>query len=239
MKVMIGSARIDERGRTSGGKAGDQKQSQSPDYKGEVSIQEFYVHKKGWYVLRPKSADIAARIADAMKRACDNECVGYNQARRSDIWKKGTASDMPTECDCSSLVRQCVKEAAGKDPGNFTTLNEADVLEKSDLFEKRKAYRSGFSLKRGDVLITKETGHTVVVTSISEEDTEKTTETYKQYTGNSLSIVDALKNVGEKNTSFQHRTEIARANGIAGYIGAIAQNIEMLEKLKKGTLIKA
>lgn len=32
----IGSARIDERGKTSGGKVGDQKQKSSPDYKGEV-----------------------------------------------------------------------------------------------------------------------------------------------------------------------------------------------------------
>ena len=30
----IGSARIDERGKTSGGKVGDQKQKTSPDYKG-------------------------------------------------------------------------------------------------------------------------------------------------------------------------------------------------------------
>lgn len=32
----IGSARIDERGKTSGDKPGDQKQKASPDYKGEL-----------------------------------------------------------------------------------------------------------------------------------------------------------------------------------------------------------
>lgn len=32
--TIIGSARIDERGKALGGKAGDQKQKTSPDYKG-------------------------------------------------------------------------------------------------------------------------------------------------------------------------------------------------------------
>lgn len=34
--TIIGSARIDARGKTSGDKPGDQKQKTSPDYKGEV-----------------------------------------------------------------------------------------------------------------------------------------------------------------------------------------------------------
>ena len=36
MSIIIVSARIDERGRASGGVAGDQKQGSSSDYKGEV-----------------------------------------------------------------------------------------------------------------------------------------------------------------------------------------------------------
>ena len=34
MSIIIGSARIDERGKTTGGAAGDQKQTSKPDYKG-------------------------------------------------------------------------------------------------------------------------------------------------------------------------------------------------------------
>ena len=34
MSVIIGSARIDERGKITGGSVGDQKQSSRPDYKG-------------------------------------------------------------------------------------------------------------------------------------------------------------------------------------------------------------
>ena len=44
--IMIGSARINERGKLSGGVAGDQKQvSSANDTKGEVSMQPFYVQR--------------------------------------------------------------------------------------------------------------------------------------------------------------------------------------------------
>lgn len=44
MAVFIGSARIDERGRASGGAAGDQKQTGfGNDCKGEFSMQSFYL----------------------------------------------------------------------------------------------------------------------------------------------------------------------------------------------------
>ena len=41
-KIIIGSARMGENGRTTGGKAGDQKQTTQDDYSGEVSMQNFY-----------------------------------------------------------------------------------------------------------------------------------------------------------------------------------------------------
>ena len=161
----IGSARIDERGKASGGKAGDQKQTSSPDYKGEVSMQNFYVSSKGWYILRAKNPDIASKIALAMTIACNNPNIGYNQARRLDIIKdgNGTHTTQPTSCDCSSLVRQCVRES-GIEVGNFTTANEAAVLVGTGHFEKL-TYKTGTTLYLGDILVTKTKGHTVIVTS--------------------------------------------------------------------------
>jgi hypothetical protein len=159
----IGSARIDERGKASGGKAGDQKQKASPDYKGEVSMQNFYVSSKGWYILRAKNPDIASKIALAMTIACNNPNIGYNQARRLDIIKAGTHATQPTSCDCSSLVRQCVREA-GVEVGNFTTANEASVLTATGHFDKF-VYTKGSQLYLGDILVTKTKGHTVIVTS--------------------------------------------------------------------------
>lgn len=165
MTTIIGSARQDENGKISGGAAGDQKQKSSAnDTAGEVSMQNFYIHSKGWYILRPKSAQIAHKIAANMKTACNNSNIGYNQANRLGITTYGVNSGTRTECDCSSLVRQCIKEASGKDPGNFTTANEAGVLEASGLFEKKKSYLSGTTLYTGDVLVTKTKGHTVIVT---------------------------------------------------------------------------
>lgn len=158
MSVTIGSARIDENGHISGGKAGDQTGR-------EVSTQSFYVHSKGWYVLRPKSASVANGIAASMKRACANDNYGYDQGNRLDCLKYGTNSKVKTECDCGTLVRLCVKEASGKDPGNFNTANEVSVLQATGLFEPTKTYYSGMTLYTGDILVTKTKGHTVIVTS--------------------------------------------------------------------------
>jgi peptidoglycan hydrolase-like protein with peptidoglycan-binding domain len=163
MTITIGSARIGERGKASGGKAGDQKQKTSPDYKGEVSMQNFYVASKGWYILRAKNPDIAANIALAMTIACNNPNIGYNQARRLDIIKAGTHATQPTSCDCSSLVRQCVRES-GIEVGNFTTANEAQVLVATGKFTML-TYKTGTPLYLGDILVTCKKGHTVVVTS--------------------------------------------------------------------------
>jgi peptidoglycan hydrolase-like protein with peptidoglycan-binding domain len=163
MKIIIGSARIDENGKTTGGKAGDQKQKGTQDYSGEVSMQQFYVSKKGWYIMRPKDPVNAYGIAAAMERACNNVNIGYNQSRRLEIIKKGTKTTEPCNCDCSSLVRQCVIEATGKDPGNFTTANEVTCLKDTGLFENKIEYKDGDILFTGDILVTKTKGHTVAV----------------------------------------------------------------------------
>ena len=60
---------------------------------------------------------------------------------------------------------------------------------------------------------------------------------YKRYTGNSNSIVDALKAINV-DSSFSYRKKIAKANGISAYLGTPTQNTKLLVKLKAGTLIK-
>jgi len=61
---------------------------------------------------------------------------------------------------------------------------------------------------------------------------------YKQYTGNSESIFDALTAVGV-NGSYANRAMIASANGITPYSGTAEQNKQMLALLKAGKLISA
>lgn len=161
-KVIIASARSDEHGKYQGGAAGDQKQTATPDYSGEVSRQAFYVHDKGWNILRAKNAAYANAIANSMATACDNQNIGYSQSTRSGILQYGTATKTACNCDCSSLVRQCVKEATGKDPGEFHTGNEADKLMTTGLFDKI-TYTASVMLYNGDILVTKVKGHTAVV----------------------------------------------------------------------------
>lgn len=165
MSVKIGSARIDERGKARGGAAGDQKQTESMDYKGEVSQQDFYLHSKGWMVQRAKKDKDAAAIRDNMITACNNPNIGYNQDDRYGVIKYGIHTKKKTNSDCSSLVRECVREAAGIDPGDFSTATEVSALDRTGLFEKPREYVSGMELYDGDILTTKTKGHTVIVTS--------------------------------------------------------------------------
>lgn len=156
MSVIIGSARIDEHGHATGGQAGDQTGK-------EVSMQDFYVPSKGWNVVRFKNSSNASKAAKAMKQACNNKNIGYDQSNRYGVIKHGTDSKVKTEADCSSLVRECVKEATGKDPGDFNTESEVKALEKTGLFEKVFPYTSKTKLYTGDILVTKTKGHTAIV----------------------------------------------------------------------------
>ena len=80
MATIIGSARSDEKGKYTGGKAGDQKQTKIDDYIGEVSMQYLkdFIGKRAWYVLRPKKATLALALASSMKLACNNVNIGYS-----------------------------------------------------------------------------------------------------------------------------------------------------------------
>ena len=237
-KVIIGSARIDERGGLSGGKAGDQKQKTAEDYSGEVSMQNFYLHKKGWYILRWKDPVYAEECAKAMHRACNNANIGYDQNQRTGILKAGTNATTRTECDCSALVRQCIKEASAVDPGNFTTSTEVTILKASGLFQPPIKYRSGTPIYNGDILVTCSKGHTaVVVSAIPRVPTLETAKYYPPYLGKSASIVDALASLGI-NASKDNRKKIAAANGIPSYSGTAQENTYLLNLLKHGKLIK-
>ena len=62
---------------------------------------------------------------------------------------------------------------------------------------------------------------------------------YKKYTGASGSLVDALAEIGVKDTSKGARAKIAALNGVKNYSGTAAQNKTLLEKLKQGKLVKS
>ena len=169
MAVKVGSARIDENGKARGGKAGDQTGK-------EVSTQNWYLHSKGWRVYRAKNPSVAEKIALCMERACKNSNIGYDQDQRNTLYKVAeplgfdTAKvTTPCETDCSALVRVCCAYAGITGlPSGFRTGNMPSNLAKTGAFTEltgSKYQSQSTYLGRGDILVTKTSGHTVVVLS--------------------------------------------------------------------------
>lgn len=169
MAVKIGSARIDENGKAHGGRAGDQTGK-------EVSTQNWYLNSKGWRVYRAKNPAVAEKIAQCMERACANKAIGYDQYQRNTLYKEAekfgfdTAKvTTPVETDCSALVRVCCAFAGIVGlPEGFRTGNMPTNLAKTGAFTEltgAKYQEQSTYLGRGDILVTKTSGHTVVVLS--------------------------------------------------------------------------
>lgn len=167
MAVRVGSARIDERGKAYNGKAGDQTGR-------ELSTQRWYLHKKGWRVFRAKDRAAALRIAADMEAACGNSHIGYDQWQRNTLYKVAEplgfdCAKVKTNCetDCSALVRVCCAYAGIMGlPSDFRTGNmPANLLKTGAFVELRGAKYTEQSayLGKGDILVTKTHGHTVVV----------------------------------------------------------------------------
>ena len=167
MAVKIGSARINEKGTTTSGKPGDQTG-------GEVSTQNWYRHSKGWVVIRPKSSASAEKIAKCMEQACANNNIGYCQTHRGTLTAEAkqygydvSKVKKKVEVDCSELVRVCCLYA-GITVSSFNTASEKSALSATGKFTvltDSKYTVSSDYLKRGDILVTKTKGHTVVVLS--------------------------------------------------------------------------
>ena len=161
--VKIGQASRDERGKYSGGIAGDQ------DGK-EVAIREWY--NRPWNkVLRAKKPAVAEKIAKAMEDACANDRIGYDQGQRTTLYKLCRANGFnvgainePCETDCSALVSVCVNAAGVYVSGEIYTGNEAAALLATNEFEvltDKKYLTADEYLKRGDILLY-EFHHTAV-----------------------------------------------------------------------------
>ena len=167
MAVIIGSARIDENGNITGGQAGDQTCV-------EVCTEKWFLHKQGWRVFRCKDANKAEKIAWDMQAACDNRYIGYDQGQNQTLYQVAAKVGFncakvttPCETDCARLVRVCVLYA-GIAIVDFYTATEADALLATGEFEEltdKKYTESEDFLKRGDILVTKTRGHSVVVLS--------------------------------------------------------------------------
>lgn len=183
--VLIGSARHDENYNYSGGRAGNQTGN-------ELEIQEWYLHSKGWRVLRAKDSTVRKRIADNMEFACANPHIGYDQNENYTLWD--VVKDLGFDCrlvdtncetDCARLVRVCVAYAGIK-TDDFYTASEAEALLSTGQFDEYPfAATNPDLLVRGDILVTKTKGHTVIVI--------KQTNQYEEEDGTYVIVMGEIK----------------------------------------------
>ena len=165
MTVYIGNAVGDEHGKASGGEPGNQTGK-------ELRIQPWYKNKKGWRVFRPKSYEVAQKLAEDMRAACNNPNIGYDQKQRNTLYNVASRFgfdcaevDEPCECDCSSLVRVCLAYA-GIMLSNFNTATEPSKLINSGQFDELtdiEVTDTPDYLRTGDILVTAVKGHTAIV----------------------------------------------------------------------------
>lgn len=161
--TMLSNCSIDERGKASGGKAGDQTGR-------EWRIRSWY--DKGWTaVFRHPNAEVREMIAKLATEAA-NAPVGYDQSNRTSFWRelqkvgyRPSKITKKCEADCSAGVAAIVK-ATGHLLGirklmnvsaDMYTGNEAAVLKAAGfkMLTGKKYLNSDKYLRRGDILLAR------------------------------------------------------------------------------------
>ena len=107
---MIANSGHDEKGRYTGGQAGDQTGT-------EWQVRSWYQYSKGWNcVLRYPDIKVGEKIAELAKEAANNDNIGYDQGQRLTFWyalekAKYKPENIKTKCeaDCSAGVTAIVK----------------------------------------------------------------------------------------------------------------------------------
>ena len=173
--MRIAQASIDENGKAHGGKAGDQNGK-------EVKISNWYSYgKSGWdVVIRPKDRTKAHKMAEAMKAACANDNIGYDQWERENLLTevKKVGNDFskittPTETDCSALVATVIiatgtPEEKMRNKGRENKLAYTGDLKslcaasgEFTILTDKKYLTSGDYLLEGDIILN-EKNHVVI-----------------------------------------------------------------------------
>jgi hypothetical protein len=190
MAVKIGHASIDENGKASGGKVGDQTGK-------EVCVRTWYPGSgTGWNVMLICTDEVVAKLAaDYMKAICEDDDFGYDQGQRATgylaiVNKNGKVSNaIPSEFDCSSLVASCYKLAGLNVNYQCTTRNLRKALLATGKFVE---YTDSAHLKTEDyaapgAVYLKEGSHVVMALDYGSK-AKKTT------SGNSVTTVNIAEN---------------------------------------------
>lgn len=171
--AQIGHSSIDERGKASGGLAGDQTGR-------EVCTTSWY--KKNWsYVLRPLDKDVAEKMAKICEDGCANNCIGYDQNQRNTLRTQAKLCGMDLsrittdcECDCSSFMSVCAECAGIPIPYDHNNAPTTSTMKSAfmntgyfELLTDEDYLITDKYLKRGDILVAIGS-HTVMILSDGE-----------------------------------------------------------------------
>lgn len=164
MSTLSGWASFNEKGKTTGGKAGDQTGK-------EVKTGAYYNFGQT-VVLRFKDRTLAKKYAAFIKAVCENEHVGYCQAHRMSLSSALDAvnwdvSKLKTDCevDCSELTRCGLFYVGIIVNSNIYTGNMVEKYMATGHFEKLtdKKYLSGGEYNLTGDIAVKKSGHTISV----------------------------------------------------------------------------
>lgn len=173
--------------------------------------------------------------------------------------KCGLTGFVPTECSCGKMIEKAQKMGIWVEDDAYTP-NMADIIlyhwKDSGVGDNKswpnhvgivesvtnnniKVIEGNLNSKVGyrNIKVNGKTIRGYICPKYESEKVPVKATYYPQYTGKTNSIVDALKSL-KIDSSFNHRKEIAKANGITLYVGLANQNIKLLTLLKQGILIK-
>lgn len=162
--ITLAHAVCDERGRTSGGAAGNQT-ANLYHTTGELRFSEWYnPNGGGWdYLIRPKKRERATAIAAAAMSAVRNTMIGYDQSDCNSLYDQvqyagfdPANAGRPCNCDCCRLVTVCCNYAGipilrGTYTGNLKERCEAVGCFK--IYKSAKYTQCSNNLKDGDILL--------------------------------------------------------------------------------------
>lgn len=168
--VILGHAVSDERGKSSGGKAGNQTGK-------ELRFQEWYDRAKGWsHVLRAKKKSLRKKIAAAITCLVLNPCIGYDQKQRTTLFREASnvkwnlsKINVPCSTDCSALDAVALNACGVKVSKDIYTGDMVEKIMDTGLFYDligKEYTQTSENLEVGDILVG--VGHTATVTEVKE-----------------------------------------------------------------------
>lgn len=189
MTIKCGWASIDERGKASGGKAGDQTGK-------ELKVGNWYNFGQD-VVIRFKSEKLAKEAAECMSWLCKTNYIGYDQSQRTTAYTalrklkwKYKKLKTKSETDCSQLIATVLNCIGIKVSPNIWTGNMVAALRATGKFNFYTASRyltSDKYLKTGDIILNQAT-HVIMALENGSMIKNKIEKPTGKYTGTKISL---------------------------------------------------